>query len=115
MNTNISLYLSKAKRQQFCYCIDGCINSKRCPCYRDNKKLQNPTYNKQLSPNSGKMVAFQARARNSINKVFSFNECHPRCGCNKDLCQNYLIYASNKRTFKFLVRRIVKTVSPIYS
>ena len=106
--------MAKAKRQSFCNCLDGCQNSRKCPCYKWNRKLQNPTYSKCLSPRSGSMIAFQPRAKNSINKVFSFNECHPRCSCNKDLCQNFLIAAQNKKKFKFLVKRLKKTISPIY-
>ena len=60
------------------------------------------------------MIAFQQRAKTSINKVFSFNECHPRCSCNKDLCMNYLIASSNKKQFKLCIKRIYKTLSPIY-
>jgi len=98
-NINIWQYMQKAKRQSFCNCLDGCQNSRKCPCYKWNRKLQNPTYSKVLSPRSGQMIAFQPRAKTSINKVFSFNECHPRCSCNKDLCQNYLVAAQNKKKF----------------
>ena len=115
INDNIRQYLQKARRQSFCNCLDGCQNSRKCACYKWNRKLQNPTYNKTMSPRSGQMVAYQLRAKTSINKVFSFNECHPKCACNKDLCQNYLVAAQNKRRWRLLVKRLEKHLSPIYS
>ena len=50
------------------------------------------------------------RATTAINKVFSFNECSPVCGCNKNVCLNYLVNLQNKKTFKTLVRRIKKSI-----
>ena len=61
------------------------------------------------------MVAYQLRAKTSINKVFSFNECHPKCACNKDLCQNYLVAAQNKKRWSLMVKRLQKQLSPIYA
>ena len=67
-----------------------------------------------MSPKSGEMIAFQPRASTSINKVFTFCECHPKCACNKDLCQNFLVAATNKKRFKFCIKRVKKYNNPIY-
>jgi len=45
------------------------------------------------------MIATQVRATTGINKIFSYYECHPLCGCNKDMCHNYLIHADNKKGY----------------
>lgn len=37
------------------------------------------------------------------------------CGCNKNLCLNYLIYSENKKKFKFLVKRVTKQINPLYA
>lgn len=54
------------------------------------------------------MITTQVRATNSINRVFRFQECHPSCGCNKDMCLNYLMAAGNKKHFNLQIRRVVK-------
>ena len=112
MNPNIKYYYSKAKRSCLCNCTDGCQNPRKCPYYKWNRKLQNPTYEKILSPKSGRMIAIQSRAKTTRNKVFSFNECHPRCSCWKEICMNYLVASNNKKKFKFLIRRLKKTLLP---
>lgn len=70
--------------------------------------MLNPTYHKDIDAQTGRMVATQQRAVNSINKVFRFCECHPRCGCNKDICHNFLIHANNKKSYKLQVIRVKK-------
>ena len=54
------------------------------------------------------MITTQVRATNSINRVFRFCECHPLCGCNKNMCLNYLMAAQNKKQFSMQIRRVVK-------
>jgi hypothetical protein len=49
------------------------------------------------------------RGTNSINRVFTFNECHPSCGCNKETCQN-ILDQPNLKTFKLLIKRLCKSV-----
>jgi SET domain-containing protein len=92
----------------FCNCTDGCQNPKKCPCYKYNRKLLNPTYQKDICPKTSRMITTQPRATNSINRVFRFCECHPLCGCNKNMCLNYLMAASNKKQFKMQIRRVKK-------
>jgi SET domain-containing protein len=48
------------------------------------------------------------RAKNSINKIFSYYECHPFCGCNKDHCQNFLIESKNNKNYARQIRRVKK-------
>lgn len=40
--------------------------------------------------------------------MFRFCECHPKCGCNKETCLNYLMLAENKKNFAVQIRRITK-------
>ena len=54
------------------------------------------------------MIASQPRATNSINKVFRFCECNELCGCNKNICLNYLMAAGNKKHYKLQVTRLKK-------
>lgn len=68
----------------------------------------NPTYELTLHPD-GTMIAIQPRAMQSGNKTFTFNECHPRCQCNKDLCLNFLANSPNKHKWKLLIKRITKS------
>jgi SET domain-containing protein len=97
------------KRSTFCGCTDGCQNSKRCPCYKLNSKLQNPTYEFCILDDSPEILILQPRAISGINKVFTFNECVPGCGCNKDLCSNFLLGRENLKRFQLLIKRVAKT------
>ena len=45
----------------------------------------------------------------AINKVFTFNECAPGCGCNKDLCSNFLLGRKNLKSFQLLIKRVANT------
>ena len=54
------------------------------------------------------MIAIQPRASNSLNKVFKFCECFASCGCNKNICQNYLMTAENKKNYRMCITRIQK-------
>jgi hypothetical protein len=110
LNDNIKQYLKKAKRACFCACLDGCANPKKCPCYKQNSKLQNPTYTPHIDE-TGKSVVFQVRASLHHNKVFNYNECHPSCGCNKDVCFNFLTFKDNLKQFKFLIKRVSKKMA----
>ena len=56
LNPNIVDYTKKAKRTSFCSCIDGCQDTKKCPCYRWNRKLLKPTYRKGLCKDTGTLV-----------------------------------------------------------
>ena len=61
------------------------------------------------------MIASQIRATTGINKIFSYNECHPLCGCNKDMYHNYLVHADrsfskNTKRISFLWLFILKEV-----
>jgi hypothetical protein len=85
-NPIIEKYLSEAKRTQFCECKDGCQKTAECPCYRWNKDMIYPTYQKRFSKRTGKFIAVQSRAQESSEKIYSFNECHPSCQCNKKQC-----------------------------
>lgn len=58
-NNNIELYLKKVVRKTTCVCLDGCIKSKSCPCYKWNKKLLNPTYTMFPDAKSGQTILFQ--------------------------------------------------------
>ena len=104
-NQNVTQFLRKVKRTTFCSCLDGCQSSKRCACYRWNRKLQNPTYQKSICDKSGTMITNQPRAITSINKVFTFNECHPNCGCNKEVCLNFLCQSHNQKRYKLQITR----------
>lgn len=44
VNQNIIEYTKSVKRFSFCQCTDGCKNPKKCACYKQNRKLLNPTY-----------------------------------------------------------------------
>lgn len=100
-------YIKNQKRTSFCKCTDGCQNPKKCSCYKYNSSLFKPTYETQIHDN-GTMIALQPRAIQATNKNFTFNECHPRCHCHKDLCMNYLTNSQNKHRWKVVVRRITK-------
>ena len=54
------------------------------------------------------MISIQQRAASVNNRNFTFNECHPNCHCNKDLCLNSLMESSNKHKWKVLIKRINK-------
>lgn len=113
VNENIRQYKKTVVRKQGCACTDGCQNSRRCACYKSNVKLQNPTYTPQYLRETDETIMFQMRATSQINKVFNFNECHPGCGCDKDVCFNFLLGRSNLKKFKFLIKRVRKTHSVI--
>ncbi len=100
-------YIKNQKRTCFCKCTDGCQNPKKCSCYKYNSSLFKPTYELKIHDN-GTMIAIQQRAVQATNKNFTFNECHPRCHCHKDLCMNYLTNSQNKHRWKVVVRRITK-------
>jgi hypothetical protein len=107
-NDNITYFVSKSKRTTFCACEDGCQTSRKCACYKWNRKLQNSTYTKEICAETGRMVCLQPRAASTQNKVNKFNECHPLCNCSKDLCTNFLIKANNKRRYRLEIRRMKK-------
>ena len=69
--------------------------------------MQNPTYELSFH-HDGSMIALQHRAQQGTNRTFTFNECHPRCACNKDLCSNFLTHSANKHKWKVAVKRIEK-------
>ena len=91
VNGQIHKYLKYQKRTTFCNCTDGCQVPKKCACYKYNNHLINPTYDKKLHSSDDQMIAIQPRTQQSNNRSFTFNECHPMCHCNKDLCLNFLI------------------------
>lgn len=111
VNDNIKQYKKKVERKQGCACTDGCQSSRKCPCYKQNVKLQNPTYTPQYLRETDETIIFQNRATSQINKVYNFNECHAGCGCDKDVCFNFLLGRPNLKKFKFLIKRLHKTPS----
>lgn len=96
------------KRTTLCSCTDGCQGAKSCVCYKWNRKLNNSTYKLVFNPESGESLTLQPRSSNHQNKVFSFNECHNNCGCDKTHCQNYLIGKSELKKHKVEIRRVKK-------
>ena len=62
----------------------------------------------EICSQTGRMIAIQTRATNSLNTIFKFNECSPLCGCNKDICQNYLMDSGNKKQYKLQITRLKK-------
>jgi hypothetical protein len=57
-------------------------------------------------------IIFQMRATSQINKVFNFSECYPGCGCDKDVCFNFLIGRKRIKHYKFLIKRVRKVPVP---
>jgi hypothetical protein len=56
------------------------------------------------------LIVKQTRTQQTNNRSFTFNECHPNCACNKDLCANFLMKHENKHRWATLVQRVKKSV-----
>ncbi|CDW79095.1 histone-lysine n-methyltransferase suv39h1 [Stylonychia lemnae] len=104
---NIQKYIKNKARKTFCKCTDGCQTPKKCACYKYNKSLLNRTYEAKYH-HDNTMIAIQNRAIQRNNKTLTFNECHPKCACNKDLCQNFLMHSENKHKWKGVIKRVKK-------
>eukprot|EP00347_Sterkiella_histriomuscorum_P020711 403336770 len=103
----VQKYLKNKRRITYCKCTDGCQVPKKCACYKYNRSLINPTY-ETMYHEDNTMIAIQTRAIQSNNRTLTFNECHPRCACNKDLCMNFLMESDNKHKWKTAIKRVKK-------
>ena len=60
-------------------------------------------YDKTLS-SSHEMIAYIKKSTHHNSRLYKYNECHPDCKCNKDLCMNFLMESSNKHKWKVLIK-----------
>lgn len=57
------------------------------------------------------IIGIQKRSIQTNNRTLTFNECHPKCGCKKDLCQNFLLDRENRHRWKTMIKRVRKISS----